>query len=702
MTSYEFWEELNKIFNAVVSYQEKSVEFNSRFITPWIRLGNIFDRQDQWQERVDSYKKAIEMDPSNVELWLELGNLYQEKSEYEDALNAFKHAIELNPDMGWAYSSLGAVHMARGDHDMAVECFETSINLLVDKNDKAVVWNQLGNLHRKKQQYDLALEAFRCADELNVQDITKVDEAGAQAAFQLVETSPAQAYQNKQPEASGTDQASREVNPSLSAEESQPYHEEQHETSSVVDREDDKFDLTVEAQNAQPNPDDVLEMPVISQEENESGVLTDGQKIHETESPLAGEHQPEKSPPEAGRPETPIEEDEDSIELTLHYPQINATNNIETLLVAEVTMSNDMVSLSGISDSLPSEPQIESSLISKDPTEECDIEPDILMSESLDLSNHSHIVEETQSTDVQLEDDFAEENPEEHQTMINAPSSVTEELASPAPVNSDVVIVTERDEEVVDLPKDEESEADTEEVLEEVEQSDVAESAAETASLVEDLPAPEPSENIEVIQTDTIEKESDPDVSTDSTQPEYEEFLRDEGRPYAFIMPSEEMTDATNPQDNPPADPVTIVDPFGEVQMEVDINNAKVWNELGNVYYNNGALEDAIVAYAKSIELDRSFAWPYSNLALVYVQKDRLAEAVLLYQRSIELFNQEKDKAIAWNCLGNVYRRMDDYTNAISAYQRADELDPNNISSSLQSRYSLLGTLTQSQDMVIS
>ena len=34
MTSYEFWEELNKVFNAVVSYQEKSIEFNKKFITP--------------------------------------------------------------------------------------------------------------------------------------------------------------------------------------------------------------------------------------------------------------------------------------------------------------------------------------------------------------------------------------------------------------------------------------------------------------------------------------------------------------------------------------------------------------------------------------------------------------------------------------------------------------------------------------------
>ena len=86
-----------------------------------------------------------------------------------------------------------------------------------------------------------------------------------------------------------------------------------------------------------------------------------------------------------------------------------------------------------------------------------------------------------------------------------------------------------------------------------------------------------------------------------------------------------------------------------------------------------------------------------ATLALTYVQKARYAEAILLYQRSIELFTSDKDKAISWNRLGNVYRRMDDYDNAICAYQRADDLDPDNTTLSLQSRFSLLGSYVLEQ-----
>jgi tetratricopeptide (TPR) repeat protein len=108
---------------------------------------------------------------------------------------------------------------------------------------------------------------------------------------------------------------------------------------------------------------------------------------------------------------------------------------------------------------------------------------------------------------------------------------------------------------------------------------------------------------------------------------------------------------------------------------------------------NSSSYDDAIAAYSKAIELDRNFAWPYSNLALAYVQKGRFAEAILFYQRGIELFTADKDKAVTWNRLGNVYRRINDYNNAIAAYKVADELDPENTTLSLRASFGLLGNI---------
>jgi tetratricopeptide (TPR) repeat protein len=165
----------------------------------------------------------------------------------------------------------------------------------------------------------------------------------------------------------------------------------------------------------------------------------------------------------------------------------------------------------------------------------------------------------------------------------------------------------------------------------------------------------------------------------------YEEYLKDATEPANFLK--DHVDDIQGEA------PLTKVSKNGEVRIAMDTKNAHVWNELGNIYLNAGTYDDAIASYSKAIELDRQFAWPYSNLALAYVQKGRFAEAILLYQRGIELFISDSDKAATWNRLGNVYRRINDYANAIASYQTADELDPENATLSLRSSFGLLGNM---------
>jgi tetratricopeptide (TPR) repeat protein len=107
-----------------------------------------------------------------------------------------------------------------------------------------------------------------------------------------------------------------------------------------------------------------------------------------------------------------------------------------------------------------------------------------------------------------------------------------------------------------------------------------------------------------------------------------------------------------------------------------DSRNPLVWNEKGNIHFRQQAYDEAIDAYNRAIQLDASFGWPYSNLALTYLIQGQYAESILLYQKSIELLKTARDKAICWNGLGNVYRCINDYHNAVAAYQKAADLDP--------------------------
>jgi len=120
------------------------------------------------------------------------------------------------------------------------------------------------------------------------------------------------------------------------------------------------------------------------------------------------------------------------------------------------------------------------------------------------------------------------------------------------------------------------------------------------------------------------------------------------------------------------------MDSFENKEDIAEGNDPEVWNEKGNVHFQNCEYENAIAAYNKAIELDRSFGWPYSNLAQTYLAMGKYAEAILLYQRSASLLETKEEKAAAWNSVGTIYRHLNEYESALSAYQKADELDSQN------------------------
>ena len=110
--------------------------------------------------------------------------------------------------------------------------------------------------------------------------------------------------------------------------------------------------------------------------------------------------------------------------------------------------------------------------------------------------------------------------------------------------------------------------------------------------------------------------------------------------------------------------------------LALDPHASRIWNDLGCIYLKTEAMEDAADAFSKAIDLDRGYGWAYGNLAYTFTLQGKCKPAVSLLLRSIELLQSDKDKAVSWNRLGSVYRFLNDYDNAISAYQMADQLDP--------------------------
>ncbi len=565
MSNYEFWDELGKIFSAVVAYQEKNIEFNKRFIVPWIRLGNVFDKQDRNDAAASAYQQAIDIDPGNAQNWFELGNIQFKMQNHQEAIHAFNKAIELDPAFGWSYNNLALTLVAQGQHEQAIPLYRKSIDLLQDNKDKAVAWNRLGNLHRKLNQYAEALEAFHQADELDRNN------AGFRDDMDEVSDGP-----------------------------------------TVVQSAQDGSGAPATKLNFSP-----IEL-IIAQSRADEAASSAAANVGAAPA-KAPENKPAPQP--APEPAVQVETQITSDASTAASPQDPGAAPVETAAEGEETVT----------------------VVVPDTVE--------TFTETLPAEVTATDTSEPVLTAAEPEGDGAA-------ALTDDP-----EMSEPAPETPDVL-------------QSAGAEADDD---------PFAVAPASTAET-------QPMRSIEAAPATTVAvSEDEPQDAGDHNA--YDEYLKDSDEPVHLYAPqSKEET-----EDAPAPEPVAKLDPTGELQIEMDTKNAHVWNELGNVYFNTSAFDDAIVAYSKAIELDRWFAWPYSNLALAYVQRGRFVEAILLYQRSIELFTSDKDKAVSWNRLGNVYRRLNDYENAIAAYQRADALDPDNATLSLQSRFSLLGTYAKEQ-----
>jgi len=575
MNDYEFWNELGKIFNAVVAYQEKAVEFNKRFINPWIRLGNVFDKQERSQEAICAYEKALELDPANGQSWYELGNLRFQAKDYDKAVEAYNKAIEFTPGSGWSYNNLALTLVSQGKYVEALPLYQKGVDLIEGDKDKAIVWNRIGNVYRKLNQYDLAVQAFQHADDLDAEN------AGFHDELDDVQKSTA-------PLQSSKDQ------------------EQEQET----------------AEN--PNPIQLI----LSESRAEEETLAKASTPLDT-GPL----------PEAMSAELPSSEDTTkNTGQAVSEPAIVQDENTDD--------KNDVVSVVQSDNNQATKNNL--------PADQSDLK----------LTGN----QETTTVIIQ----------EAIETYTEIPETVTVTTTGTAEVpittgQADVGTAVQPEE----IPSAK------------IEQPSNVNVSKGDVELVSAEPGANASAEVKPAVTEIAVEVKDQTESDDSGvagQSAYEVFLKENDE---LAVKSE--GEAEEPMPEALQEPAAFVDSSGELQIEMDTKNAHVWNELGNIYFNSGTYDDAIVAYSKAIQLDRTFAWPYSNLALTYVQIGRFTEAILLYQRSIELFRSERDRAISWNRLGNVYRRINNYQSAISAYQRADELDPENTMLSLQSRFSLLG-----------
>ncbi len=105
---------------------------------------------------------------------------------------------------------------------------------------------------------------------------------------------------------------------------------------------------------------------------------------------------------------------------------------------------------------------------------------------------------------------------------------------------------------------------------------------------------------------------------------------------------------------------------------------AEECNNRGVALYYRGALDAALAAFRRAIELLPGYAEAHNNLGLVLSRYHTTGK----FDRAVQMFGQaiqnSGDSSVAYANLGNSFYKMKQADKAVEAWRRALELDPMN------------------------
>ena len=105
-------------------------------------------------------------------------------------------------------------------------------------------------------------------------------------------------------------------------------------------------------------------------------------------------------------------------------------------------------------------------------------------------------------------------------------------------------------------------------------------------------------------------------------------------------------------------------------------HNHSLYNLLGSILVGQKNLDQAIINFKKSIQINPLYVQGYNNLALTLAALKKFDESIDNYQQAIQI---KPDYAEAYYNLAFVFRKLGKINESINNYQRAIKIKPNYI-----------------------
>ncbi len=129
----------------------KGLQLSPSHVPLLLRLGDLWSKEEKWQEAGDAYARAVSADRNNAEAHSKIAKVHEKLGHQNEAIREYKESVRLNPEDAHAHLSLGLVFMDVGDPDEALRSIDQALKLDPDLEAAIEAKNVATQKVREKQ-----------------------------------------------------------------------------------------------------------------------------------------------------------------------------------------------------------------------------------------------------------------------------------------------------------------------------------------------------------------------------------------------------------------------------------------------------------------------------------------------------------------------------------------------------------------------
>ena len=147
-------------FKEVVALLEQVVKADPQVIDGWFSLGNVYFREQRYEQAIDHFKRALELKPDYDLALINMANAYRAMGRDEAAMAGYEHYLRVDPKNAFVHYQMGEICLDRED----LQCAEGHFAKALEIDPKvAAARNALGALAFKRGDISTAEQHIQAA-----------------------------------------------------------------------------------------------------------------------------------------------------------------------------------------------------------------------------------------------------------------------------------------------------------------------------------------------------------------------------------------------------------------------------------------------------------------------------------------------------------------------------------------------------------